>query len=919
MKKFNKRLAVVMAFTLAIIPGCNSAPKVQFLQKPSGEVENLDYKPAALTGYAIADDGGMIYNPLSAEGKKVGTLNKLDNANKRKAQITAEGFDAEFTLPTEAAPYDMVPIDYKITKKGSGMSFPLTVEANAFEEPGRGNGKMFDLVAPGKMDMDIQYLGYVTGTFKEDARNIMKPDLTDTPAAAYPNYDTTELTNSGTVQSGDIVWLKFNYTNTGDTILDLEGGGSFTIEPRLSVRQGNKYVDVGGLYNEFVRELTYVYPGETREFWLNFTINSETSSEHHGFSPGDYNVNFVVYYRTEQNYDAITNMWRGRQMQIADFKFTVADEPARTTPNQVIKQFTNGGDSKNQSSWLHYFEEFMTTYERFNSDPNKDVLEGRLWLQVAPFTKQIVLKLIYNDPKQISRVEVPFTIDADGIGIIYNPDNINTVVDEKGYEWPVIYAQTMADMRANIEVSPYPEKTIVSDLLDMKKCGVNVLNTQGAPWLYDFHVDTGEHPSGYSNLKGDALRYVLDLARLMGLKMDSMAAYSYGRATISKTAKWLTGESYPLSLTNGWEADYGDEDVAKAAAPVYLYQRSRWGDIYWHDANGVYNYTVEDTRGYFRYEMDMRFPLGEKAKELFREWLKKKYGNVEAMNAAWGTTYESFEKVDPERGQKKDDSSVLGTLIVYNNNQYGFGEWGTAIIDLDLFRTDLRVQNYKDCVSLIRQTQPSASFLMRTEGSNFSVPGLDPTSDNTHYRTIIYEQLRNASVAERLITTDTIRGYSDYPVLPLTPSEVTEVVSKSVKAGLIPMVMPQFDVMRDFAINDKYGRDAKQEFNLTEQKKFALVLSLSALFPWWKATYEAGGVPGVLWQDLQCDGIVTETQQKEMQFFKAKLEQELNKPTIKKQRKTAKLYPQEITEGKFTFDQSFIKKMIEQGENQSRQ
>jgi len=917
MRKICKSVAIVMVFAITVLSGCNSAPEIQFLKKPSDEVKSMNYTPAPLTGYAIAADGGMIYNPLSAEGKKVGTLNKLDNTKKYEAKMNTSEFDAEFSLPAEAAPYDLVPIDYKITKKGSGMNFPLTIEANAFEEPGRGEGEMFDLIAPGKMDMDIKYLGSVTGTFIENARNIMKPDLTDTPAAAYPNYTTTELNTSGTVKSGDIVWLKFSYTNTGDTILDLEGGGGFTIEPRLSVRQGNKYVDIGGLYNEFVRELTYVYPGETREFWLNFAISSESSSEHHGLSPGDYNVNFVVYYRTEQNYDPFKNMWRGRQMQIADFKFKAADNPTQTTPNQVIKQFTNGGNSKNVGSWLHYFEEFMTTYERFNNDPDMDVLEGRLWLQVAPFTKQIVLKLIYNDPKQISRAAVPFTINTEGIAITYNKNNINTVVDKDGYAWPAIYAQTMADMRANVEVSPYPEKTIVKDMLDMKECGVNVLNTQGAPWLYDFHVDTGKSPKGYSNLKGDALRYVLDLARVMGFKMDSIAAYSYGRATISTTAKWLTGDSYPFSLTNGWEADYGDDDVAKASAPVYLYQRSRWGDIYWHDANGIYNYTVEDTRGYFRYEMDMRFPLGEKAKELFREWLKNKYGTVEAMNTAWSTDYESFSKVDPERGQKKDDTSVLGLLIIYNNNQYGFGEWSPAIIDLDLFRTDLRVKNYKDCVGLIRQTQPSASFLMRTEGSNFSVPGLDSTSDNTHYRTIIYEQLRNASVAERLITTDTIRGYADYPVLPLTPSEVTEVVGKSVAAGLIPMVMPQFDVMRDFAINDKYGRDAKQEFNLTESKKFALVLSVSALFPWWKATYEAGGVPGVLWQDFQCDGIVTETQQKEMQFFKAKLEQELNKPEIKKQRKVKNLYPQEITKGKYTFEPSFIEKMVEQAKKKS--
>lgn len=914
MKNIKKVVTNVVLLLFVLTIGCSTVPEVRFMTK-SDKLELLNYEPAPLSGYETAYDGSMVYNPLSKEAEKTGTINKFDDAAERTAKVINSYFDAEFTLPTEAAPYDLIPIDYKITLKDKSIGFPLTVEANAFEEPGRGQGKMFDLATPGTMDIDIEYLGYVTGTFKEDARNIMEPDLSDTPAAAYPNYTTTDLIKSGEVQSGEIVWLKFKYTNTGDTILDLEGCGTFTIEPRLSVRQGDSYTDIGGLYNEFVRELTYVYPGESREFWINFRVNSEPYSERIGLSAGDYNVSFTVYYRTEYNYAPFVNMWRGRVMQVANFKFKVSDNPEQVAPEPVIKEFTNGGDSQNHASWLHYFEEFMTTYRRYNRPVDKNVIEDRLWLQVAPFTEQIALKLIYNNPKTLSRVEVPFSIDEDGIEIKYNPDNINTVVDEDGYAWPVIYAQTMADMRANIEVSPYPEIGIVNDLLDMKDCGVNVLNTQGAPWLYDIHVDTADKPKGYSNLKGDALRYVLDLARHLNLKMDSIATYSYGRATIGGTAKWLTGKTYPISLSNEWEADYGDDDVAKATAPVYLYQRERWGDIYWHDANGVYNYTVEDTRGYFRYEMDMRFPLGRFARELFQEWLEEKYSTVEAMNAAWGTDYKKFTDVNPERGQKRDNSSVLGTLVVYNNNEYGFGEWGPAIIDLDIFRTELRVKNYNDCIGLIRETQPSATFLMRTEGSNFSVPGLDPKTDNAHYRFLVYEQLRNASVAEVLLKTDAIRGYADYPVLPLTPSEVSDVVSKSVNAGLIPMVMPQFDVMRDFAINDKYGRDAKAQFNLTEDKKFAIVYSLSALFPWWKATYEAGGVPGVLWQDLQCDGIVTETQQKEMKYFKSRLEKELNKPEVLKQRKVKNIYPQEIQEGKYTYDPEFIIDIIETVQN----
>ena len=871
-----------------------------------------DYQKADVVNYKLASDNGLIYDPLSREAKKTGTLNKLDKAAKETKTVSGAGFNAEFKLPVKAAPYDMVPIDYKITKNGS-LSYPVTVEATAFEEASRSKTDTYDLAEPGNMDIDIQYQGYVKGTIKDNARNVMKADHSDTPAAAYPNYDTSELTRSGTVKSGELIWLKFSYKNTGNTILDIEGLGSFVIEPKLSQLQGSQYIDIGGVYNEFVRELTYVYPGETREFWVNFKIDQEEGPEHYSLSEGSYQINFITYYRTENDYNADLNMWRGRIMQEATFKFEVKDTPAQTTPQPVMKKYTNGQGSRRQKSWLHYFEEFMTTFEKHNVDAGQSALEGRLWLQVAPWSEQIVLKIINPTTGAMSRIAVPITIDKNGVGVTYNPGNINTVVDDEGYSWPTIYAQSMADMRTGIEISPYPEKTTLKELLDMKTCGVNVLNTQGAPWLYDIHVYQGAgNPPGYVNFKGDSLRYMIDLSREMGFKMDSIAAYSYGRLTLAKSAKWATGQSFVIKSASKVEADYADPNIPKASAKLYLWQRERFGSNYWHDANGIYNYTVEDCRGYLRYEMEPRYAVGSLSKKAFVEWLKNKYKTVEAVNAKWGTSYKTIEEIDPEKGQNYEDT-FWGNWGEMKSNQYGFGEWGPAVIDFDEFRTDLRIKSYEECVALMREEQPGASMQMRTEGSNWAVPGLDPKTDNAHYRTIIYTQLREAAIAEKLAGTDSIRSYADYPTLPLTPSEVKEVTEKSVAANLIPMVMPQFNQMRDYAINDKYGRNFTTSINLKTAQKGALVRVLTAVFPWWKATYEAGGVPGILWEDLNCDGIVTETQQKEMKFFKEKMEQELNKPDVKKQRKASKIWEQGIKTPIYSYDPAFLKKMIQQG------
>ena len=84
--------------------------------------------------------------------------------------------------------------------------------------------------------------------------------------------------------------------------------------------------------------------------------------------------------------------------------------------------------------------------------------------------------------------------------------------------------------------------------------------------------------------------------------------------------------------------------------------------------------------------------------------------------------------------------------------------------------------------------------------------------------------------------------------------------------------------MRDIAINRRYGSDYQVHYNLPEPRKGYMMHCLVALYPWFTAVHEEGGIPGILWEDIQCDGFATETQKREMRLFREKLGQAMSTP-----------------------------------------
>lgn len=869
------------------------------------------HKPAPVDEYSIHADGGLIYNPLSAEARKTGQLTGYNNVPTIKGKLELGKFDMEYSTPKSAVAYDVIPIQYKLSWKDDVVSFPVAVEATAFEDEKRRAGRnLFDLALPGKLDLKVSFCGSITAQVKPELRNHMKADLSDKPGT-YPPFTRKPFVSSGVVEAGDLVWFKFKITNTGNTILDAEGIGGFTCVPELyKVDDSGGYELVGVPYNTHIRELGYLYPGESREMWMMFR-GAGKSPQIYGLKPGKYIIRFRAVYRWYKQFDDVVNMWMGNQMYVYEQPVTVESTPRQSPIEQGKVILTDGGEPDKITRWIHTFEEFMTAFDCHISKP-KDTksINGTVYLQVAPWTKDVVIKLISSGDVSITTKSIPINVKSDNLKIKYDPDHPVCIV-KNGLKEPVILSLTMADMRTNVQHTPFPEKQIPADIREMKKCGVNVISTTCMPWLYDdmsmgFIGGYGDERINIQKHNGDAYKYALDVARHENLLVEGWGSYPFNRITVRDIANWITGKPFDMEMTPDWGASYAEPNLPIATSDMWLYQFHRWGDVFFQDSKGNVPITVEDTRGMLRQDINGRWYVGGKSLLAFREWLKNKYTTIQSLNTAWDTQLQSFDEIDPEANQGLSPYLPNWPFLQYNKPVNLFHEWNKPLEDFDIFRTELRVKNYEDTLKLFRKDLPEAVIDLRTEGSNVIVAGIDPETSNPHFRHIYYSQRRAAVIAETLQKSKVIKYHADFPTIPFTPAELRKLVSMGVSQGIVPMYMPQFNNMRDMAINDKYGSDFQTHYNLPSPKKGVMMHVLTALYPWFKATYEEGGTPGILWQDYECDGFATETQKREMIFFKQKLDAALNKPDVVKSRRANPIKPAWKSSGKVKSKKSYI-------------
>jgi hypothetical protein len=334
----------------------------------------------------------------------------------------------------------------------------------------------------------------------------------------------------------------------------------------------------------------------------------------------------------------------------------------------------------------------------------------------------------------------------------------------------------------------------------------------------------------------------------------------------SHFAPALLGKEMKVSRCENGDADLGDPAIPEVIATWALFNHRRWGDMWYTAKDGRVPIDIEDTWGWMRDDINIRHYMGPIGIKRFHEWLKDKYGSLEAVNKAWETSYASFEEIDPQKDQGEEGDG-LSNKPVYNKPDNPFHDWTPAVEDWDQFRTWLRCDIYRKANELIRKEIPNAELALRTEGANIPIPGSkDGSSEDMRH--IYHSQRRNAMVYDVLMKENIIRFYSDYTTMPYSVSDWRKAMRQMTKNGFTGIYLAQFDHMRDILLNDHYGRQYQMHYELSEPKKGMMIHCLTAAYPWWKAAYEEGGAPGIIWSDYLCDGFATETQKRELKLLR---------------------------------------------------
>lgn len=818
---------------------------------------------AASLALQAQEKPALSYTALSDAAKKAGRLERYNDAETIGGVLELGDYILEYHVPASMRAYDVVPVRYRLRQPAGARR--VAVEAVAFEDAKKaGDQAFYDLAIPGNMGVNIEYLGSVSADFDDENYIPLTPDG-KAPPSPFPPYKRDPMVRSSNVRQARVIWFKFRITNTGDTILDPEGFGAAFAEPIIyKLDKDGKEEWSARPVNHAVRFLNYLYPGDSVELWTDFWCPRLGGEWSRGLVEGDYRIDFRLVYRFHKEYNYWVNIWNGAEFAKLEVPVKVTakggDEPVSAQLKMVDESEKMPGD-------FHTFEEFMTSFKIHQPVTEEAQVEETIYLQVAPWTENVVVKLIATDPRQIAVARVPVKITDENLRIKYNPKNV-MVIKEGDREEPVFVVQSMPGMRTGFQLGPYPEEHMLADMEEMKAIGVNVLaNTAGSWWAAELTGRRGVE------LHSACYKYWYDvLARKVGMKLmgwslyppSGVGWYVHGSALLGRQIEYSSIEGGYTGA--GVHVDMGDPSIPEVIAAWTKFNYTRWGDMWFKTTDGRVPIDIEDTWGWMRDDINLRYKIGPLAIQKFRDWVKNKYGTIEKTNRAWGSNYPDFDAIDPEADQGIEGDGLTGTPV-YNKPDHPFHDWSPAVNDWDVFRTELRMEIYRKATELIRQTIPGAELSLRTEGANLVIKG-DPNSDSMHWRHVYFSQRRNAMVYDSWLKANVLHFHSDYTTLPYTEDEWRQAMREMVRDGVIPAYLPQFDHMRDILLNDHYGRNYQVHYNLDKPTKGMMVHLLMAAYPWWKATYEEGGAPGMIYSDYLCDGFATETQKREIKLLR---------------------------------------------------
>ena len=467
------------------------------------------------------------------------------------------------------------------------------MSVTAFEDPDRTGGKpCFDLNLPGRVDVDFTYLGYVTGAIRPKERPHLSADFQDRQADRYPYYDTAGPVCSGVLPTADMTWFKFGYRNTGDTILDSDGNGSFMFEPYLHKKDENgEYIPFAVPTNLFYRIMKPVYPGEDGELYVAFAPYPKYPMRSKRLEEGRYKLEIRGVVRSElKEPDFMRVVWSGTPFTISTMEFTVKENAAAAPPEPVVKERPA---FPGRNGWLHSYEEFLSSFVT-SSRRDEAVEEGVLAVQPAPWTRQIVVKLLIGDEQALAAGSVAVRVESDSLSIRLNPEHQCFVVRPDGRREPAVAAQSLMDMRGNVQISPYAGENILNDLLDMKDAGVNSVATTVA-----FAMDVGNYETRDPSAV-DAFKFGADAMRVLGLRMHCPVTYPFRTARTTELAEKRTGRPARIGDADDYEA------FVPANRETARYEFLRYGDNAAQLGNGQVPFDLEDTRGWMRHDLQVR-------------------------------------------------------------------------------------------------------------------------------------------------------------------------------------------------------------------------------------------------------------------------------------------------------------------------
>lgn len=798
------------------------------------------------------------YTALSDAVRKSGQLARYESVPVTKRTIMIGDHSLDVSVPRTARAYDIIPIQYTLRQpEGERVT---AVEAVAYENRKKaGTRAFYDLAIPGNINVKIDYLGSVCADWDKSKHHPMTVDGKSPISKSLP-FKRDALVTSSTIRPAELTWFKFKITNTGDTILDPEGFSALFIEPQITKFGADGKAEwTRGTENLFERPLTYMYPGDSEVFWVVFYIPDFPNQR--GFIEGDYTIELGLLYRAYKDFNWGMNIWRGEKF--ASFTMPIqVRKGGGVTPVRSTYEILDKGDKT--PGIFDTFEEFMTSFRIFQGE-QKPEQSGTIYLQVAPWTTHVTAKLILTNPNEIAVVRVPIKITDENLQIRYNPKNMMVVGDGER-EMPAVVYMEMTYMRVGIQQGPYPEIDMEHRLKELKSCGVNVISdccqNPYMPELSD---------PDYLQPGAECWKYFNDiLMRKHGMK-------SMGWSVYPSTGKWQYDYAEPLfgqklKYSTTWDGvdpanttaqvDRGDPMLPEMVAAWVRYAYGRWGDFWFTTKDGRMPIEIEDSWGWMRDDINCRYVDGPLAMQKFRDWTKAKYGSIDAVNAAWGSKFTSFGEINPEDDYGTED----GMKMVFDRMDRVFHDWSPAMADWDTFRTELRLDTIQKITELVRKTIPNADMSLRTEGANLPIR-VDPNSPSMHMRHVYYSQQRQALVYDAVKRANVITFYGDYTTLPYTEAEWRQSMRQMVADGITPVFLPQFDHMRDILINPYYGREYQMHYGLDKPAKGMMIHCLMAAYPWWKATYEEGGAPGIIGSDYLCDGFTTETQKRELKYL----------------------------------------------------